>query len=216
MTPVRVIIFAKAPLPGLAKTRLIPQLGRDGAAALARRFLHHTLNEALAAAIGPVELCTTPVPAHASWKAVDIPADIILSAQGEGDLGQRMARAARRSLTQGESVVLTGTDCPALDRHHLRAAANALNNRPCCLIPAHDGGYTLLGLNRYDDALFTQIPWSTSDVTPITRTRIKALGWSLAEFPALHDIDEPADLPCLPADWHVSLGGTVAEPEKSP
>lgn len=201
MKPVRVIIFAKAPLPGLAKTRLIPRLGKDGAAALARRFLSHTLNEALAAAIGPVELCATPEPAHASWKAIDIPADILLSAQGEGDLGQRIARAAQRSLTQGESVLLIGTDCPALDRHHLAAAANALNHHHSCLVPACDGGYTLLGLNRNDDTLFTQIPWSTSEVASITRTRIETLGWSLAEFPALHDIDEPADLTWLPSDW---------------
>src|SRR5690606_16574236 len=90
MKPVRVIIFAKAPIPGLAKTRLIPSLGKDGAAVLARRFLYRTLEESLAAAIGTVELCATPEPSHACWRAIGMPAGTVLSAQGEGDLGLRM------------------------------------------------------------------------------------------------------------------------------
>ena len=56
----RIIIFAKAPVPGFAKTRLIPALGEAGAAGLARQMLFDTLKEALAAGIGPVELCVWP------------------------------------------------------------------------------------------------------------------------------------------------------------
>ena len=201
MKPVRVIIFAKAPIPGLAKTRLIPSLGKDGAAVLARRFLYRTLEESLAAAIGTVELCATPEPSHACWRAIGMPAGTVLSAQGEGDLGLRMACAAQRALAKGESVLLIGTDCPALDRHLLKSAAQALNHHDCCLIPAHDGGYTLLGLNRYHRSLFERIPWSTAEVANITRARMVALGWSLAEFPAMQDIDEPVDLARLPEGW---------------
>lgn len=201
MRPIRIIIFAKAPVPGLAKTRLIPSLGEEGAALLALKFLHHAIEESQAAAIGSVELCTTPEPHHASWQAINLPAKVVFSSQGEGDLGQRMARAARRRLAQNEAVLLTGTDCVPLDRHRLRAAADALNTHDCCLIPALDGGYVLLGLNRYHPSLFDQIPWSTAEVSDITRARIRALGWSLAELPTLRDTDEPADLVRLPADW---------------
>lgn len=114
----------------------------------------------------------------------------------------RQARAAQRALTKGESVLLIGTDCPALDRHRLIAAAQALDHHDCCLIPAHDGGYTLLGLNRYHRSLFERIPWSTGAVTDITRARIAALDWSLIEFPAMQDIDEPTVLAWLPEGWY--------------
>src|ERR1700719_312789 len=60
MSETRIIIFAKAPQPGLAKTRLIPALGAERAAELALRMLRVTLAEARQAALGPVELCVTP------------------------------------------------------------------------------------------------------------------------------------------------------------
>ena len=56
----RIVIFAKAPRAGYAKTRLIPALGADGAARLARRMLTHMVNQALDAGVGPTELCMTP------------------------------------------------------------------------------------------------------------------------------------------------------------
>lgn len=198
---VRTVIFAKAPLAGFAKTRLVPALGEEGAAALARQLLRHTVTQALAAGLGPVELCVTPNRHHAIWPTLNIPQAIKFSAQGRGDLGQRMARAARRSIPGDEPVLLIGTDCPQLDSAMLQAAARALAGHDCCLVPAHDGGYTLLGLRRYHPSLFSNMPWSTADVARITRARMHALGWSLAEFPAVHDIDEPADLAWLPAGW---------------
>jgi rSAM/selenodomain-associated transferase 1 len=201
ITSVTIVIFAKAPVAGFAKTRLIPALGEEGAAALARQLLRHAVTEALDAALGPVELCVAPDQQHAVWPTLNIPEAIAFSAQGGGDLGQRMARAARRIILQGKPVLLTGTDCPQLSSAVLQAAALALADHDCCLIPAHDGGYTLLGLRRYHPSLFSRIPWSTADVARISRERIQALGWSLAELPALQDIDEPADLALLPDGW---------------
>ena len=65
MTTTRIIVIAKAPVPGFAKTRLIPALGETGAARLAARMLQHTLATALAAGIGPVELCAAPKGSYA-------------------------------------------------------------------------------------------------------------------------------------------------------
>lgn len=198
---ITIVVFAKAPVAGFAKTRLIPELGEEGAAALARQMLQHTVNEALGAHIGPVQLCVTPDQQHPVWPALNFPQTVAFSEQGDGDLGQRMARAAQRILHQSKLVLLIGTDCPQLDSARLRAAAQALLDNDCSLIPAHDGGYTLLGLRQYHPSLFTNIPWSTAEVAQITRERIQALGWALAEFPALRDIDEPADLTWLPDGW---------------
>ena len=67
MKPVRIVIIAKAPVPGLAKTRLIPALGAQGAALLARRMFEHSVRAALDARVGTVELCVTPGPQAWAW-----------------------------------------------------------------------------------------------------------------------------------------------------
>lgn len=203
MKPVRVVIFAKAPLAGFAKTRLIPALGRQGAAELAQRLLHHTLHEALAAQVGPVELCVTPSPDQAIWQTLAIPKTVHLTDQGEGDLGERMARAARRVLGAGESVLLIGTDCPQLDAARLQQAAYALQHAHATLVPAFDGGYVLLGLNQFDASVFSAIAWSTDSVAMETLHRLQQLEWRVTSWPMLHDIDEPSDLTCLPPTWRI-------------
>src|SRR5690349_5237235 len=73
VTPTRIIVFAKAPQPGAAKTRLIPALGVQGAAALAQHMLAETLRSALGAELGPVELCATPDPQSPAWRPIALP-----------------------------------------------------------------------------------------------------------------------------------------------
>ena len=80
-----VIVFAKAPVPGFAKTRLAPALGEAGAAALAERMLRHALEQAVAADIGPVELCATPDAPHPTLQAMAAGCGATLAAQGPGD-----------------------------------------------------------------------------------------------------------------------------------
>lgn len=194
----RILVFAKAPEAGRVKTRLIPAFGAQGAADLARRLLHRTLAEALAARLGPVELCASPAPDDATWREAAPPSEVARSDQGKGDLGMRMARAAQRALQTDDAVLLIGTDCPALDARRLRAAAQQLALHGATLHPAHDGGYVLLGLTRFHATLFSDIAWSTATVATTTRARFAALEWPLHEGETLHDIDEPADLAHLP------------------
>lgn len=201
MTTTRIVVFAKAPVAGLAKTRLIPALGAEGAARLARRMLLHTLQEASAAAVGPVELCVTPHPSDPAWQGLPPLEGICWTAQAVGDLGVRMADAARRASAAGEAVLLVGTDCPQLDAVHLQRAAELLHDSDAVLYPTFDGGYVLLGLRRFDPRLFEQIPWSTAEVADRTIECVHELGWSLAVGGMLHDIDEPTDLRWLPDDW---------------
>jgi hypothetical protein len=201
-TAPRLIVFAKAPVAGQAKTRLIPALGAPGAARLASTLLGHAVEQALASSVGPVELCVSPAPQDPSWTDLlpQHPA-LQLSDQGSGDLGERMARAAQRALAAGQPVLLMGTDCPGLTVDRLREAAQHLRSHDAVLIPAFDGGYVLLGLRRFDGSLFSGIAWSTASVADATRARIARLGWSLASLPTLHDIDEPDDLQWLPGHW---------------
>lgn len=204
MTPVRIVIFAKAPQAGFAKTRLIPALGAQGAADLARRLLLHTVATALAANVGPVEMCVTPSAEPAIWQDLGIADAVRWSVQGEGDLGARLARAATRVLQEGDSILLIGTDCPDLSVLDLREAARALQSNDAALFPAHDGGYVLLGLNRVHPSLFKEIAWSTDTVAGDTLSRLRLLGWTVHGHAMLHDIDEPGDLQWLPAAWKMA------------
>lgn len=190
----RIVIFAKAPVPGRVKTRLIPTLGAEGAATLAADMLQRTAEEALASDAGAVELCADPPPDHADWTG-RIPPGLIQIAQGEGDLGARLARAAQRVIESGEKVLLIGTDCPSLDRRRLAVAAAALERYEAVIHPTLDGGYALLGLSQFDPSLFIGIEWSTDSVASDTIARIEAIGWPLHVAETLRDIDEPADLP---------------------
>ena len=201
MTPTRIIVIAKAPRPGFAKTRLIPALGETGAARLAHRMLDHTLGTALAAGMGPVELCAAPDPRDPAWHDVAVPGDVVWSAQGVGDLGARMARAVRRASAHGERALLIGTDCPALSVANLRAAAAALEHHDATLLPTADGGYALLGLRQAHPSLFDKMPWSTAAVANETLRRARQIGWTVKLLQPLHDIDEPADLQWLPPAW---------------
>lgn len=203
----RIIIFAKAPLAGFAKTRLIPAMGASGAAELARHMLLHTVKAALSSEADTVELCMTPHPHDEAWAQMSLPKDLILTDQGSGDLGERLARAAQRGLSQNEAVLLIGTDCPSMDAEELSLALAALLQNSAVLIPTFDGGYALLGLRRFEARLFQDIRWSTDHVFQETLERIKALNWSFTLRPMLHDIDEPDDLHWLPECF--STNGTL-------
>jgi uncharacterized protein len=196
-----VVVFAKAPLPGYAKTRLIPALGAEGAARLARGLLEAALDAALDAGIGPVELCCAPDARHPAFADLARRTEATLTDQGEGDLGERMARALARSLREHAAAIVIGTDAPGLDAAYLRGAADALAQRDAVFGPALDGGYTLVGLRRPAPALFEGIDWSTAHVMAQTRARLARLGLRHAELAPLADIDEPADLHHLPAAW---------------
>lgn len=205
MNPTRIIVFAKAPQPGFAKTRLIPALGSVGAAELAQRMLLHTLHAAIASKVGTVELCVTPPILDLAWLNVSLPTGIEISSQGDGDLGARMSRATSRSVAQGENALLVGTDCVEMSADLLRGAAQALSNHAAVIHCTIDGGYALLGLKKYSPFLFNEMSWSTDAVASTTLGRIGQLGWSVHVAQMLHDVDEPQDLKYLPEQWRTHV-----------
>lgn len=196
----RIIVFAKAPVPGRVKTRLIPTLGADGAAALALEMLQRTLDISLSSRIGEVELCMDPAPDDSAWQDIMLPPDIRLSSQSAGDLGERMARAVSLCIDR-TPVILIGTDCVDMNKALLREAANALATADAVINPCIDGGYALLGLNRFHPSLFENIAWSTSSVTSRTLARLEALGWRVHVGREVRDVDSPRDLD----DWYRKL-----------
>lgn len=202
---VAVAILAKAPLPGLAKTRLAPALGENGAAALQARFIERTVETAHAAAIGPVTLWAAPDQHHPAFQTLSALLGVALARQPDGDLGVRMLAAL--AAANGPALVI-GTDCPALTAEHLRACADVLRDGvDAVVVPVDDGGYALIGLRRPCPDLFTDMPWSTAAVMAETRRRLIRARLVWREPARLWDVDAPADLARLQREGLASLMG---------
>lgn len=188
------IVFAKAPHAGAVKTRLIPLLGAQGAAALHRQLTHRTLVTAAGAGLGPVELHAAPDTQDAFLQDCGRRFGVALVPQRGGDLGERLRNAFDDGLARHSRVLIVGTDCPVLGAQHLHDAAAALEQgNDAVLIPAEDGGYALIGLTRCDNRLFEHIAWGSDSVLAATRERLKALKWRWHELSTLWDIDRPQD-----------------------
>lgn len=197
-------ILAKAPIPGRAKTRLIPALGPEGAARLHERLLRHTLTIAVAATPAHrVTLWTALDPVHPLFLELAERHGIALRAQPEGDLGERMHHAL---VEAGEPALVIGSDCPMLSPGLLRTCAEALNDHDVVCLPAEDGGYGLIGVRYPDSRLFDDMPWGTGSVMARTRERIAALGWRLTCPATVWDVDRPEDLTRLSASYPALAG----------
>jgi len=188
-----IAVMAKAPIAGYSKTRLIPQLGAEGAARLQRRLTLRTLATARAAETGPVTLWCAPDNRQRFFRAVQRRFGVALRTQPELDLGARMAHIFAAGGSR--PLLLIGTDCPALTADHLRQAAQALRDgADASFITTEDGGYFLVGLQRPAAELFSGIAWSTEHVMAQTRRRLSALNLRWQETARLWDVDRAEDL----------------------
>jgi len=198
---VNIAIFAKAPEAGVAKTRLIPALGAQGAARLQRQLTQRAVETARQAGLGAVMLWCAPHPLHRSFRALRKRTGVDCHTQTAGDLGQRMLHAFISQCEHGPLLVI-GTDCPALKPDDLRLAAQVLRDGDDTVVfPAEDGGYVLIGLRQPQPALFERIAWGTGSVMDETRARLRASGVTWREPRTLWDVDRPADLFRLARLW---------------
>lgn len=190
---VDIAVFAKAPLPGYAKTRLIPALGARGAARLQRALLRQAVRTALSAGLGKVTLWCAPDARHPAFRALHAVFGLQCRPQVQGDLGERMAHAFTQQGAQ--PLLLIGSDCPALTAGHLRACADALRSgNDAVLLPAEDGGYVLIGLRRAQPSVFADIRWGSCCVLEQTRERLRQAGLCWHQGEPLWDVDRPEDL----------------------
>jgi len=188
------IQFARVPVSGRVKTRLIPALGEEGACQLHIDLMQHCCQRLLAADLAPVELwldSEVEHPAVSTCRAQGA----VLRCQHGADLGQRMHHALLDGLVRYRRVVLVGSDCPGIDKQYLRLANHGLEGAPLCLGPATDGGYVLIGARRSDPGLFEGVAWGADTVLADTLANVGRLGWDVEVLPELADIDRPDDLP---------------------
>lgn len=189
-----VAVFAKAARPGAVKTRLIPLLGEEGAAALHVKLVRRTLDTLRAASLPGAQLHCTPGTDDPFFRFCSGHYGVTLHDQAAGDLGKRMQVALKNALASHAAALLVGTDCPALTARHLRQAEHALRDgADAVFAPCEDGGYALIGLSRVDAKLFDGIAWGSDSVMASTRDRLKQLGWRWTELETLWDVDRPED-----------------------
>ena len=191
-----VIVFTRYPEPGRTKTRLANILGDQGAADMQRELTEQALSlvrqlQHLRPVAAVVYFAGGSLQLMQDWLGTEIN----FLEQGEGDLGQRLADACSTAFKQGyRRVVIIGSDCPDLNATLMNQAFTALRSKDIVLGPAADGGYYLIGMNREETSLFTDIPWGSGGVLAATVKTVEKLGLSMEILETLSDVDRPEDL----------------------
>lgn len=191
----RIVVFAREPLLGKVKSRLAIEIGAQEALAVYQAMLARLgrlLNHAQLAAW---DLWVTSNCSHKDFVSICNNSNIYL--QSGQDLGARMDGAIRQTLLEEdvESIILIGTDCPALTERYLDQALLALESGVDVVLgPAEDGGYVLVGMRRPTAVIFEDIPWGTNQVMHRTLETLKAQELTYRLLDTLWDVDRPEDL----------------------
>jgi len=196
-----IIVFTRYPEAGRTKTRLIPELGPQGAADLQRQMAEHVLGRLRAG----FDVSAPSIEIRYDGGDPDtmqnwLGEDLRYESQGEGDLGNRLERAFREAFDRGvDRAIAIGTDCPALSLEHIRKGFESLSAQPVVFGPTFDGGYYLVGISRARRvqslaALFSQIDWGSEVVLQQSVARLSTWHIEHALLESLVDVDRPEDL----------------------
>ncbi|WP_287128497.1 TIGR04282 family arsenosugar biosynthesis glycosyltransferase [Candidatus Cyanaurora vandensis] len=183
-----VLLMAKAPEVGQVKTRLCPPLDLAQACLFHEALLRDTLN--LLRAVSSSRYLAYS--GSRDWFDYHSPDFYLFRQQGE-DLGVRLHHSLQFMLRWHEPVLCIGSDSPHLPPAYLQQAAQLLEQYPVVLGPALDGGYYLIGLNRFEP-LFLGMPMGTDQLFTATQTRCQELGLGVGLLPPLGDLDYWSDV----------------------
>jgi uncharacterized protein len=194
-------IFTRYPEPGTTKTRLIPVLGPEGAAALQRQMTEHLLDSVRRLVrLRPLTVEIRFSGGNACLMQNWLGSDFRYAAQGNGELDERMTIALGAAFDTGaETAVIIGSDIPGITAEIIGRAFDALRHADAVFGPAADGGYYLVGLRRKAGAralpaLLAGLPWGTSRVLALSLERAAERGLSVTLLDCLADVDRPEDL----------------------
>ncbi len=188
------MIFCKAPIAGQVKTRLMTALSAEQARQAHIELSEATLNMATQSALCSVQLWCAPTLTHSFFTTAAQRYALTLWQQHGADLGARMHHAFETALAHYAKAIIIGCDCPSLTAADINHALTALTNaNTLVLAPAEDGGYTLIGLNKPQPALFTNMLWGTHQVLTQTQHRAAQLGVNYHQLRQQWDVDTPED-----------------------
>jgi len=182
--------MVKEPRPGRVKTRL----GRDiGMTTAAWWFRHQTSNLIRRVQNPRWQTILAVSPDQEGMQSSIWPHHLARWPQGQGDLGDRMARTFR-GIPPGPCIII-GADIPGIHPRHIWSAFRALGSNDAVIGPATDGGYWLIGLKRIKPQnrnMFSNVRWSGEHALSDTLETLE--NQRIATVNMLSDVDTVADL----------------------
>ena len=192
---IKILLFTKPPVTGQCKTRLIPALGKEGAATLQQKLLHKIIQDLLDFKLCPFEVWQSDDSDY--FSQLNFADELNVKTQSGDELGARMANAFKDNLAGNKKVIIIGSDCVEYTRAYLANAITALLDNEVVIGPAHDGGYLLIGMSKFQPIIFDNIEWGTDNVLESTLQKLKKANVTYSQLNTLHDIDRPEDLAYL-------------------
>lgn len=189
-----VIVFAKPPVPGKAKTRLIPALGEQGSANFHAHLVRQTLKNVCDSDLWQVQLWAANQSMPEFFNLCANEYSLEIHYQQGSDLGERMFHAISESLRQYEKVCLIGTDCPGIDKKLISYTLQQLDTADLLVTPAEDGGYVQIAARTIKPEVFSNVVWGSNRVMQKTLQNIEQTKLSGIITEPLWDIDIPKDL----------------------
>ncbi len=185
------LIFSKNPEYGKVKTRLAATIGKEQTLFIYQKLIEHTIAVTKEVSIDKTVFYSEWIDKKDNWEEEFYKKKI----QSGTDLGERMKTAFKSSFTENyDKVVIIGTDCFELETQNILSAFSRLDDADIVLGPAIDGGYYLLGMKKFNPALFENIHWSTGKVFNQTIVICRKLKLSVSLLPELNDIDNEEDI----------------------
>lgn len=188
------IVFAKSPISGCVKTRLMPELSAQQAAQVATVLIENTIRQAMHNWPGDISLCAWPDARHPLLQSLATAHQLSISVQCGVDLGERMLNALRLYTARGRPAAILGCDVPHCPGQQLRRAYYSLQHGRNIIGPSQDGGYYLIGLQQAHADIFDGIQWGGKEVMQQTLDAAHRCGVIFERLISLVDIDTYQDL----------------------
>lgn len=193
-----ILVFLKFPEPGRVKTRLAASLGDEGAAEAYRLLVKRVFAQCIASSPDTIALAYDPSSRESEVREWLAPAlapfegELVWIPQSSGDLGDRLEKGTESLFTElGEAkVAVIGTDCVHLDPVIWETLWNSVQrDSDVTFGPTEDGGYYLVGFQRFHPALFREIPWSAENTLSASIVAAESVGLSVKQLPVRLDVD---------------------------
>jgi rSAM/selenodomain-associated transferase 1 len=197
-----IIIFAREPVAGFTKTRLIARIGSQNAATLSHAFTLDALAKARSTGLPLVIAAGALSGASAYFPPLARRFGAVLVDQGDGSLGARMRLSLERFSNPG-GALLIGTDTPSLPASFIARGARLMRTAPVVLGPSLDGGYYLVAVRGEPADIFRGVRWGGSQVLAQTLERLRRMHTPYALAPAWYDVDRWSDLLLLARHLHI-------------
>ena len=211
------VLFAKAPIPGKVKTRLLPHFTPEQASGLYQAFAEDLIESLCRLPYCTFYLSCSPSMDHRFFSSLAQKYPISLLEQKGEDLGNRMENTFNDLAKSGiKKRVIIGADSPTLSHFLIQEAFEKLNVHPLTLGPSQDGGYYLIGVSGETPPIFSEISWGTRQVMTQTLKKLSHTPFKLHLLPFWYDVDTPEDVSFLKEHLnHLSqMGQTIPKRTK--